>query len=449
MALIHATALPDEALPSLGTRFLTTLYQALQAQAGVQAFVAELNGEPVGFILGALDLRRSVQRVLRRRTPLLAVAAAGSGLRRPRQVLRAVRSLAYLKPETKPSFRAELVVLAVLPTAQGHGAGASLVAALERWIEARCEPGYHVATTGENAGALRFYQRVGFQECGRRPVAGRPWVILEKGLGLERGGRLVDPERELRVRAARSGERPVQAVVKRMCDVLFVSLGVLITLPFWLVVPLAIWLEDGKPLLLRQARVGRGGRTFDALKFRSMVPSAEDATGPIQACNDDPRVTRVGRWLRITALDELPQLLNILRGDMSLVGPRALRPVEAENGHTAAVIPLHQVAGFAERHRVRPGLTGLAQVFARRDITLRQKIRYDLLYVRRWSLWLDLQLTLFSIWTSLTGGWDREQPRRPPCRKARQRRLEAWPASQEQRGDRRTSRRAAVTAGKF
>jgi lipopolysaccharide/colanic/teichoic acid biosynthesis glycosyltransferase len=116
-------------------------------------------------------------------------------------------------------------------------------------------------------------------------------------------------------------------------------------------------------------------------------------------------VTRIGRVMRATAMDELPQLWNIFRGDMSFVGPRALRPGEIEAvGET--LVPLEAVPGYASRVTVRPGLTGIAQIYAARDITRRHKFRYDLLYVRRQSMWLDLRLILLSFWISFLGTWE-------------------------------------------
>jgi len=130
------------------------------------------------------------------------------------------------------------------------------------------------------------------------------------------------------------------------------------------------------------------------LKFRSMIADAERGVGPLQASSGDPRITRVGRALRATAMDELPQLWNIFRGDMSFVGPRALRPEEIEVDGSGVAIPLDAVPGFAERVSVLPGLTGIAQIYAPRDVTRRQKFRFDRLYIRRQSFLLDVQLIL-------------------------------------------------------
>jgi lipopolysaccharide/colanic/teichoic acid biosynthesis glycosyltransferase len=136
-----------------------------------------------------------------------------------------------------------------------------------------------------------------------------------------------------------------------------------------------------------------------------MVVDAE-RFGPRQAAAVDARVTRVGRWLRATAMDELPQLWNIARGDMSFVGPRALMPAEIEvNGH-GGTVPIEAVAGYRERHAVAPGLTGLAQIYADRDIPRRYKFKYDLLYIRRRSLALDLKLLALSFWITARGKWE-------------------------------------------
>lgn len=193
--------------------------------------------------------------------------------------------------------------------------------------------------------------------------------------------------------------------MKRALDILLALSGLIITSPAWLVIPLAIRLEDGRPVFFVQERVGRNGVLFPSYKFRSMrVHEDPDPSAPRQATADDPRITRVGRLMRATALDELPQLWNILRGDMSFVGPRALLPRE-EVVAGEGPVALRELPGFEERHSVRPGLTGLAQVRAARDITHRAKLRYDLLYVRRRTFWLDLRLIAESIWISLRGAW--------------------------------------------
>src|SRR5439155_474489 len=137
---------------------------------------------------------------------------------------------------------------------------------------------------------------------------------------------------------------------------------------------------------------------------RSMVPDA--STRPAQqATEHDPRVTRCGRLLRTTAMDELPQLWNIFRGDMSFVGPRALAAGEIEAGGDGRLVMLDEIPGYTERHAVRPGLTGITQVYARRDLSRARKFRFDLVYVRNASLCLDLRLVLLSFWITLRGRW--------------------------------------------
>ena len=193
--------------------------------------------------------------------------------------------------------------------------------------------------------------------------------------------------------------------MKRFFDGALALTGLTLSAPLWLLFAAAIKLEDGGPVFYAQDRVGKGGRAFRALKFRSMRQDAEAATGPLQARHGDTRITRAGRVMRATAMDELPQLWNILRGDMSFVGPRALRPGEIEIEGNEPVA-LEAVPGYLQRIAVRPGLTGIAQVYAARDVARRHKFRYDALYIRRQSLWLDVRLILLSFWISFRGTWE-------------------------------------------
>jgi lipopolysaccharide/colanic/teichoic acid biosynthesis glycosyltransferase len=210
---------------------------------------------------------------------------------------------------------------------------------------------------------------------------------------------LKDPEPS--VAAVKNGVDPF----KRAMDVVFSTAGILATSPAWLILPVVIKIEDGGPIFHGQDRVGRGGALFTSWKFRSMKPR-EGETGPLsQAHLEQDRITRIGRLMRATALDEIPQLWSILRGDMSLVGPRALLPEEIVDEDDREPVKLEEVPGYWERHSVRPGLTGIAQVFAPRDIDHRKKFRYDLLYIRRRSTLLDLILVVRSVWNSLTGAW--------------------------------------------
>lgn len=194
--------------------------------------------------------------------------------------------------------------------------------------------------------------------------------------------------------------------LKRAVDVIFSLTGLVLTAPAWVILPILIKLEDGGPVLYRQERVGKGGELFTSLKFRSMSPRSE-STGPfLQAEQEKSRITRVGAFMRRCALDELPQLLNILHGDMSLVGPRALVPEEIENhSESGDPVRLAELPGYAVRHSIRPGLTGLAQIQLPRDAPHAKKFRYDIRYVRSRNIWLDIKLIVRSVLISLTGRW--------------------------------------------
>ena len=193
---------------------------------------------------------------------------------------------------------------------------------------------------------------------------------------------------------------------KRALDVLLAGTGLVFSSPLWALLALAIKLEDGGPVFYSQPRVGQAGRVFRAWKFRSMVPDAEKHVGAVQAAENDTRVTRAGRLMRATAMDELPQLWNIFIGDMSFVGPRALRPGEIEVLGSGRLETLEEVPGYEHRCRVRPGLTGIAQIYAPRDLPRRQKFRYDRLYIARQGFWLDVRLIVTSFWITFRGRWE-------------------------------------------
>ena len=184
---------------------------------------------------------------------------------------------------------------------------------------------------------------------------------------------------------------PARQGYKRPFDLGLVALGLVVLAPLWLAlglgIALAIRLEDRGRVLYRQPRLGRGGAVFEILKFRTMVEGAEARSGPVRATPADPRVTRVGRVLRRLHLDELPQVVNIVRGEMSLVGPRPERPELTARFERA-------VPGFSARLRVRPGVAGLAQAVGAYHWAPRQKLRYDNLYIATMSPWLDLKLCL-------------------------------------------------------
>ncbi len=193
---------------------------------------------------------------------------------------------------------------------------------------------------------------------------------------------------------------------KRTFDVALSGLGLLCSWPVWLIVATAIWIDDGGPVFYSQDRVGRFGRVFRVWKFRSMIADADRRFGARQATAGDARITTVGRWLRATAADELPQLWNIFRGEMSFVGPRALRPGEIEVGGDGREERLEDVPGFDARCQVRPGLTGIAQIYASRDLPRRHKFRYDRVYITRQSFGLDLRLIALSFWITFRGAWE-------------------------------------------
>jgi lipopolysaccharide/colanic/teichoic acid biosynthesis glycosyltransferase/VanZ family protein len=194
--------------------------------------------------------------------------------------------------------------------------------------------------------------------------------------------------------------------LKRPFDLALSFLGLVLSSPLWLLFSLLIRLQDRGPVFYEQERVGEDGRIFKALKFRSMIVDAEKVSGAVQAVENDPRVTKIGRILRATAMDELPQLWNIFKGDMSFVGPRALRPQEKEVQGNPDTRAIEDVPGYRERHAVRPGLTGLTQVYLPGDTPRRKKFRYDLLYIRKRSFWLDLKLIALSFWITFRGKWE-------------------------------------------
>lgn len=195
-------------------------------------------------------------------------------------------------------------------------------------------------------------------------------------------------------------------MLKRIFDMFLSLIGIIGSSPLWVIFSSAIIIEDGLPIFYLQERVGKKGRIFKGIKFRSMVKDAEKATGPVQAVENDPRVTKVGRILRATAMDELPQLINILRGDMSFVGPRALRPEEREVHGNPDKTRIEDVPGYKERLTVSPGLTGIAQIYLPADAPRQEKFKYDLLYVKRQSFSLDLKLIFLSFYITFKGKWE-------------------------------------------
>jgi lipopolysaccharide/colanic/teichoic acid biosynthesis glycosyltransferase len=195
--------------------------------------------------------------------------------------------------------------------------------------------------------------------------------------------------------------RAWQLHVKRAFDLVVSLLALCLAGPVLLILMSLVWLESPAPPIFRQRRLGLGGREFSMLKVRTMVPNAESMRAQLEHLNEaaplfkitnDPRVTRVGRFLRATSLDELPQLLNILRGEMSLVGPRPRLPAEFDLS-----VPRQR-----QRFMVKPGLAGLWQVRGRAKLGFDEALEIDLEYIRRWSFVFDLELIARTAWVVLT-----------------------------------------------
>ncbi|MDR0686701.1 MAG: sugar transferase [Dysgonamonadaceae bacterium] len=177
--------------------------------------------------------------------------------------------------------------------------------------------------------------------------------------------------------------------IKRFFDLILSLSLIIIFLPFGLFIAALVKL-DGGPVFYSQERVTRDRKSFKILKFRTMIPNAEKKSGPVFASENDPRITKVGRFLRAVRFDEVPQLLNILKGEMSVVGPRPERPYYVNKFEQA-------IPEYAYRHRVKAGLTGLAQVEGKYNTTVENKLRYDLIYINRYSVWRDFLIIIQTI----------------------------------------------------
>jgi lipopolysaccharide/colanic/teichoic acid biosynthesis glycosyltransferase len=216
--------------------------------------------------------------------------------------------------------------------------------------------------------------------------------------------------------------------IKRVMDIIGALVGLTLSLPFLIVLPILIRLDSPGPVFYTQTRVGvnrrRGsrrycqkagiaednrvrerrradyfGQPFKVIKFRTMVHDAEKKSGPVWATQNDPRITRIGAFMRKTRLDEIPQFINVLKGEMSLVGPRPERPHFVEDLST-------KVAGYTDRLEVKPGITGLAQVENGYDssvASVAEKVKYDLDYISNWSLWTDIKILLKTVVVVFTG----------------------------------------------
>lgn len=186
-----------------------------------------------------------------------------------------------------------------------------------------------------------------------------------------------------------------QKLIKRVCDILLASVALVIAFPVMILIAIAIKLDSEGPVIYRQKRVTEGEKEFYVLKFRTMVKDAEKMTGPVLATENDPRITRVGKFLRATRLDELPQLINILKGEMSFIGPRPERPYFVEQ--FKKLYPEYSL-----RHNVKAGLTGLAQVYGKYATSPEDKLRLDLIYIKNYSVFLDIKILLLTLKTIFT-----------------------------------------------
>lgn len=181
-------------------------------------------------------------------------------------------------------------------------------------------------------------------------------------------------------------------VFKRIFDLLLGSFVLVAVFPFLVAIGLLIKITSRGPVLYRQKRVGMDGHLFEILKFRTMRPDAERETGPVWAIQNDPRRTKIGAFLRKTSLDELPQLLNVLKGDMSLVGPRPERPQFVDEFR-------NRIPSYMLRHKIKAGMTGWAQIHGwRGNTSLEKRIEYDLYYIQNWSIFFDLKILWMTLW---------------------------------------------------
>lgn len=184
-------------------------------------------------------------------------------------------------------------------------------------------------------------------------------------------------------------------VLKRITDMVLSIIAIIISAPLMMLIAVINKLASPGPILYRQERMGLDGKNFDMFKFRSMEMDAEDKAGAVWAKENDPRRTKFGAFLRKTSLDELPQFFNVLKGDMSIVGPRPERPVFIEEFRK-------NIPGYMLRHKMKAGITGLAQVNGwRGNTSLEKRIECDLFYIENWSLWLDIKIMWLTIWKGL------------------------------------------------
>ena len=182
----------------------------------------------------------------------------------------------------------------------------------------------------------------------------------------------------------------IQRIIKRAMDLVLCGIAMIPAAPVMLIIAAAIKIEDGGPVFYKQKRMTRGGREFEILKFRSMIVDAEKYAGAVLASEDDPRITKVGKVIRAARLDELPQLINILKGDMSIVGPRPERKCLADEISK-------EIPEFCYRLKVRGGLTGYAQIYGKYNTSAYDKLRLDMMYIENYSPLLDIRLIILTL----------------------------------------------------
>ncbi len=195
------------------------------------------------------------------------------------------------------------------------------------------------------------------------------------------------------------GLSPLDSKLKRFLDILTSSTILALFSPAWLLVSLMIKFDSRGPVIYRQRRIGLHGKPFTLYKFRSMIHNAEKMTGPVWAKRNDRRITRVGRLIRKLGIDEIPNLVNVLRGDMSLIGPRPERPYFVNQFR-------HRIHYYTQRLDVRPGITGLAQIYHKYDETIedvRKKLEFDLYYISNYSAFMDLKIALMTLYIITMG----------------------------------------------